>query len=154
MMVDPDGKFDYRALAEFRYQIRRFLRFSGDAARAARIEPRQHQVLLAIKGLPAGERPTVRVIAERMQLHHHSAVELVDRMERAGLVIRRHNEEDRREVLVSATAKGERLLHQLTAQHQDELRNRGPELAQALQRLISRGAVAERRTGRKARGAK
>ncbi len=146
-----DGKYksDYRALAEFRYQIRRFLRFSEDAARNAGVGPQQHQLLLAIKGLPEGDRPTVTVLAERMQLQHHSTVELVDRMERAGLVTRHRSEEDRREVLVSPTAKGERLLRELTVFHEDELRNSGPALAQSLRRLISRPArasAAQRRT--------
>ena len=138
-MIDSD-QLDYRALAEFRYQIRRFLHFSEEAARAAGIEPQQHQLLLTIKGLPSEERPTVRKLSERMQLQHHSTVELVDRMERAGLVLRHRSEEDRREVLIAATSRGDRLLRRLTLHHQDELRNSGPVLAQSLQRLISRTA--------------
>jgi DNA-binding MarR family transcriptional regulator len=137
-MNDATINSDYRVLAEFRYQIRRFLRFSEDAARAAGVEPQQHQLLLAVKGLPQGERPTVRMLAERMQLQHHSTVELVDRMERAGLVTRHRSGEDRREVLISLTAKGERLLRDLTVFHEDELRNSGPALAQALRRIISK----------------
>lgn len=139
-MTDRSERFDYRSLGEFRYQIRRFLRFSEDAARKAGIEPQQHQMLLAIKGLPDSERASVRVLAERMQLQHHSAVELLDRMEKAGLVRRQRGEQDRREVLVAATPKGERLLRELTQHHQNELRNSGPALAQALSRLISRSA--------------
>jgi DNA-binding MarR family transcriptional regulator len=139
-MNDASEKFDYRSLGEFRYQIRRFLRFSEDAARNVGIEPQQHQMLLAIKGLPEGERASVRALAERMQLHHHSAVELLDRMEKAGLVRRQRGEQDRREVLLAATPKGERLLRELTQHHQNELRNSGPALAQALSRLISRPA--------------
>jgi DNA-binding MarR family transcriptional regulator len=137
-MTDASDRFDYKSLAEFRYQIRRFLRFSEDAARGAGVEPQQHQMLLAIKGLPDGEHASVRTLAERMQLQHHSTVELVDRMERAGLVRRQRAEQDRREVLVTATPKGERLLRELTLHHRDELRDSGPELAQALWRLISR----------------
>lgn len=136
-MNDVVAKFDYQALAEFRYQIRRFLRFSEDAARRAGVEPQQHQLLLAIKGLPADTRPTVRVLAERMQLQHHSTVELVDRMEKAGLVERHRSEEDRREVLVSATGKGERILRDLTMHHREEMRNSGPALALSLRRVIS-----------------
>jgi DNA-binding MarR family transcriptional regulator len=139
MTNNPDH-FDYRALAEFRYQIRSFLHFSEEAARAAGTEPQQHQVLLAIKGLPPEERATLRALAERMQLQHHSTVELVDRMERAGLVERRRCEVDRREVLVAMTSKGERLLRGLTLHHRNELRNSGPALAQSLQRLISHPA--------------
>jgi DNA-binding MarR family transcriptional regulator len=137
-MNDGTIKSDYQALAEFRYQIRRFLRFSEEAAREAGVEPQQHQLLLALKGLPESRRPTVRVLAERMQLHHHSTVELVDRMERAGLVTRHRGEEDRREVLVLPTAKGEHLLRELTVFHREELRNNGPVLAQVLRRIISK----------------
>ncbi len=137
-MNDGSSKFDYRALAQFRYQIRRFLHFSEEAARAAGIEPQQHQMLLTIKGLPEQERPAVRALAQRMQLQHHSTVELLDRMESAGLVRRQRGAEDRREVLVSLTSRGEKLLTELTAHHQEELRSSGPALAQALSRLISR----------------
>ena len=132
---------DYRALAEFRYQIRRFLHFSETAARAAGLEPKQHQLLLTIKGLPPELRPTVRTLAERMQLRHHSAVELIDRLERAGLAARHRGDGDRREVLVQLLPKGERLLRALSLHHQNELQNRGPNLAQTLQRLIARPAT-------------
>lgn len=153
-------KIDFHALAEFRYQIRRFLHFSETAARAAGVEPQQHQFLLSVKGLPEEVRPTVRNLAERMQVQHHSAVELIDRLEKAGLVLRRRSEMDRREVLVELTAKGERLLRDLSLHHQDELRNSGPALAQSLRRLIARspGTVAvekpagvNRRTASRAR---
>src|SRR5579864_4544966 len=89
---------EYRALAELRYVIRRFLEFSEAAARAADVEPRQHQLLLALKGLPAGSRPTIGALAERLQLHHNSAVELAKRAIDKGLVERRASETDRREV--------------------------------------------------------
>ncbi|HEX6881679.1 MAG TPA: helix-turn-helix domain-containing protein [Terriglobales bacterium] len=122
-----DRKIDYQSLAEFRYQIRRFLHFSEGAARAAGIEPQHHQVLLTIKGLPPAMRPTIRTLAERMQLQHHSTVELIDRLEKAGLVHRHRGEQDRREVLI-----------ELSLHHQDELRNSGPALAQTLRRLMTR----------------
>ena len=67
---------NYKAMAELRYQIRRFLRFSENAARQAGIEPQQHQLLLAVRGLPDALKPTIGVLAERMQLQHHSTVEL------------------------------------------------------------------------------
>ncbi len=132
---------DYHSLAEFRYQIRRFLHFSEMAARNAGLEPKQHQLLLAIKGLPPDLRPTVRTLADRMQLKHHSAVELIDRLERSGLVARHRAEKDRREVLVALVPKGERLLRALSLHHQNELLNSGPKLAQTLQRLIARPAA-------------
>lgn len=133
-----EERLDYRALAEFRYQIRRFVHFSEQAARAAGIEPQQHQLLLAIKGLPEELRPTIRTLADRMQLQHHSAVELIDRLEKAGMVSRTRSEVDRREVLIELSAKGERLLRELSLHHQEELRDSGPALAQTLRRLIAR----------------
>ena len=72
---------DYESLAEFRHQIRRFLRFSERAAREAGLEPRQHQLLLALKGLPPNVRPKIAELAERLQIQHHSAVELVNRLD-------------------------------------------------------------------------
>jgi DNA-binding MarR family transcriptional regulator len=136
--MEQTEHLDYRALAEFRYQIRRFLHFSETASRAAGLEPKQHQLLLTIKGLPPDVRPTVRTLAERMQLQHHSAVELIDRLERSGLAARHRGDEDRREVLVQLLPKGERLLRALSLHHQNELQNSGPNLAQTLQRLIAR----------------
>jgi DNA-binding MarR family transcriptional regulator len=133
-----DERIDYQALAELRYQIRRFLHFSEQAARAAGIEPQQHQLLLAVKGLPEAQRPTIRTLADRMQLQHHSAVELIDRLEKGGLVSRSRSEVDRREVLIQLTAKGERLLRELSLHHQAELRDSGPALSQMLRRLIAR----------------
>ena len=134
----PEDRIDYQALAEFRYQIRRFLHFSEQAARAAHIEPQQHQLLLAIKGLPESLRPTIGTLADRMQLQHHSAVELIDRLEKAGMVNRTRSEVDRREVLIELSAKGERLLRELSLYHQQELRDSGPALSQSLRRLTAR----------------
>src|ERR1700731_4491393 len=91
---------DYTALADFRYEIRRFLNFSETAARAAGIEPHQHQALLAIKGLPARQIATVGALAERLQIQHHSAVELTNRLESKGLIRRSRGQADRREVLL------------------------------------------------------
>ena len=97
---------DYRALAELRYQVRRFLHFSEGAARAAGLEPRQHQLLLALKGLPAGVAPLVGELAKRLQIQHHSAVELVNRLSAGGYVRRQRGGEDRRQVMVSLTPRG------------------------------------------------
>lgn len=131
----------YRAVAEFRYLIRRFLAFSEDAARDAGVEPRQHQLLLALKGLPGKSRPTIRVLAERVHLRHHSVVELTDRLAARGLVARRRNESDRREVLLVITPRGERLLRRLMLVHRAELLATGPSLVKALGELLdARGA--------------
>jgi DNA-binding MarR family transcriptional regulator len=123
---------DYQALAEFRYQIRRFLRFSEDAARVAGLEPQQHQVLLAVKGMPGGEAARIADLAERLQIRHHSAVELVDRLAARGLVNRALGD-DRREVYVQLSARGEAILSILTAPHKRELRRAVPALVTSLQ---------------------
>ena len=127
---------DYRALADFRHEIRRFLSFSEQAARDAGIEPQQHQALLAIKGLPAGRRATVGVLSERLQIQHHSGVELSVRLEAKGLIRRTRSRRDRREVLLSLTRRGEKLLRELTLPHRAELRSAGPTLLRALDSAI------------------
>ncbi|MGE5647943.1 MAG: MarR family winged helix-turn-helix transcriptional regulator [Acidobacteriota bacterium] len=127
---------DYRALSEFHYQIRRFLRVSEQAARQAGLEPQQHQLMLAIRGLPQGGEPTVSELAERLQVRHHSVVELIDRLEQRGFVARRRAERDRRKVLVDLTAEGERMLLALNATHRMELQEAGPELVRLLSGLL------------------
>lgn len=127
---------DYQALAELRYQIRRFLYFSEQAARAAALEPRQHQLMLALKGLPEGVRPRIGELAERLQIQHHSTVELVNRLAAGGYVRRQRGGEDRREVLLSLTRKGEKVLRELSLHHKAELRMQGPALVGALQRAM------------------
>src|SRR5512135_497475 len=99
---------EYQAMLELRYHIRRFLRFSENAARQAGIEPRQHQLLLAVKGLPDGMKPTVGVLAERMQLQHHSAVGLIDRLVERGWLVRLRAADDKRRVLIKLTREGEK----------------------------------------------
>jgi DNA-binding MarR family transcriptional regulator len=128
---------DLQALAEFRYQIRHFLAFSEQAAREAGIEPRQHQLLLALKGLPDATQPTIRALADRMQLQHHSTVELVSRLEQRGLIERVRDSGDRRKVLVRMTEEGEEILHRLSATHRADLRSRGPDLARALNAIVA-----------------
>lgn len=134
---------DYQSLAELRYQIRRFLHFSEQAARKAGLEPRQHQLMLTLKGLPAGTRPRIGELAERMQIQHHSAVELVNRLAAGGYVRRHRGGEDRREVLLSLTAKGEKILRELSLHHKDELRKRGPALVATLKRAMQVGRRSE-----------
>jgi len=136
---------DYLALAEFRYEIRRFLNFSEAAARAARIEPHQHQALLAIKGLPAGQSATIGLLAERLQIQHHSAVELADRLETKHLVRRSRGQRDRREVFLELTRRGEELLRRLSLSHRDELRLAGPKLLEALNAVVTYGRRSSRR---------
>src|SRR4029077_8856296 len=130
---------DYQALAEFRYQIRRFLHFSEQVVKQAGLERGQYQLLLTIKGMPSGVRPRIRELADRMQIRHHSAVELVNRLERGGFVHRTRARDDRREVLLALTPKGEKVLGELALHHHDELRSSGPELVTALRRIMRAG---------------
>src|SRR5215475_13870652 len=127
---------DYQALAEFRFQLRNFFHFSEQVAREAHLEPRQYQLMLAVKGLPTDRRPRIRDLAELLMVEHHSMVELVDRLESAGYVHRSRGEQDRREVLVSLTPKGERVLRDLALSHHNELSTRGPALIAALKRVM------------------
>jgi DNA-binding MarR family transcriptional regulator len=128
---------DYQALAEFRYQIRRFIRYSEQVARSAGIEPQQHQVLLAIKGLPDGEKATIGKLAERLQLQHHSTVELIDRLCERGLVERKRDEADQRRVLVHLTSQGEAMLQLLSTHTLAELQSTGPTLVKTLEELLA-----------------
>jgi len=130
---------DYQALAEFRYQIRRFLHFSEGAVQAAGLERGQYQLMLAIKGIPEGVRPRIRELANRMQIQHHSAVELVNRLERGGYVRRARARDDRREVLLALTPKGERVLAELALHHHEELQSAAPTLVSALRRVMRSG---------------
>lgn len=126
----------FQQLAEFRYQIRQFLHFSEEAAREKSIEPQQHQLMLAIKGLPEGTRPTVRALSSRLCLRHHSTVELINRAVERGVLMRRHSDEDRREVLVELTRHGEELLQELSVLHLQELQTAGPALSEALYAIV------------------
>lgn len=112
---------DIQAIATFRYAVRRFLRFSEHAARREHITPQQHQLLLAIKGFPNRDYATVSELAHRLQMRQHSVVGLIDRTVKHGLVRRERGTEDRREVFIFVTLKGEELLARLTQLHRQEL---------------------------------
>jgi DNA-binding MarR family transcriptional regulator len=133
---------DYQALAEFRYQIRRFLHFSEQVIKKAGLERGQYQLMLAIKGMPLGIRPRIRELANRMQIRHHSAVELVNRLEAGGFVHRMRAHDDRREVLLALTPKGEKVLGKLALHHHNELGSTGPQLVAALRRVMRQGGDA------------
>ena len=115
------GKVDYEALAAFRYALRRFLRFSEEGARAAGLTPQQHQLLLAVKGQPGRDWMSITELAEALQIRHHTAVGLVDRCEGARLIQRAPDPDDRRQVRIFVTAKGERILGRLSARNRREL---------------------------------
>ena len=127
---------EYRRLSEFRFQIRRFMRFSEDAARAKGLEPQQHQTLLAIKGAPAGEQPTIAFLANRLQLAHHTMVELVDRVVDKGLAERKPSPTDRRSTLVQLTPAGAKVLGELSTLTYQEIQTKFVELLVALQRVV------------------
>jgi DNA-binding MarR family transcriptional regulator len=137
MEREPDLTLaQYRDLAEFRRQIRKFLHFSEVTAKEHGIEPQQHQLLLAVQGLPESARPTIREIASRLFIQHHSAVELIDRLENAGAVARRPGPDDKREVWVRLTPAGRARLRKLALAHRTELERSGPELARALNSVL------------------
>lgn len=129
---------EYRALAELRYRIRHFLREGDAKARAVGLEPQQYLVLLAIRGLPEGSESTIQTLAERLALKHHSAVELIDRLETHGYVRRARSRDDRRRVLVSLLPRGERLLEQVAQHRISELRTSGEKLVAAIEALLER----------------
>jgi DNA-binding MarR family transcriptional regulator len=112
---------EYQELLAFRTGLRRFLRWSGQQAEAAGITPVQHQLLLAVRGHPDPRGPTVRDVADYLLVRHHSAVELIDRAEAAGLVVRNPDGEDGRTVRLSLTGLGDARLRTLTASHLEEL---------------------------------
>ena len=119
---------DYQRLLEFRDGLRRFLRFSEDQATAVGLTPAQHQLLLAIRGHPDTEGPTISEVVDHLLLRHHSVVGLVDRAEAAGLVRRSSDPHDGRVVRLGVTRLGERRLEELTAPHLEELRRLTPRL--------------------------
>jgi DNA-binding MarR family transcriptional regulator len=124
----------YKGLAGFRCALRRFLAFSEAAARAAGVTSQQYQALLVIKIGPGGA-VMIKDLADEMLLQHHGAVQLIDRLVRAGLAERRHSPTDGRSVLVAMTAKGESLLEHLAATHIQELLKQEPLLAESLRQL-------------------
>ncbi len=129
------SKADYETLASFRYALRQFLRFSEEAAETVGLTPQQHQALLAIRGFPERDRVTVGELAERLQIRHHSAVGLVDRLVAQKMVTRELAEDDRRQVYVALTSHGLGILEQLSSVHRAELRRIGPQLTRLLTQL-------------------
>ncbi len=139
-MAEPKqlSKAEYETLASFRYALRQFFRFSEEAAQAAGITPQQHQALLAIKGFPGRDHVTVSELAERLQLRHHSAVGLINRLVQEKLVLRISSEKDRRHVLIRLTTRGEKILAKLSFAHGKQLGQVSPDLKLLLNRLSSK----------------
>jgi DNA-binding MarR family transcriptional regulator len=132
---------EFRALAELRYRIRLFLREGDVAARLAGLEPQQYLMLLAIRGLAPEVPAKIQTLADRLAVKHHSAVELVDRLEQRGYVRRMRSRQDRRQVLVSLLPRGEKVLERVVQQRIGELRASGRELVRAIAPLLRDGRV-------------
>lgn len=127
---------EYQALADLRYLGRKFLRFSKDFLRAkAGLNPEQYEALLAVKAFALDKGVTISQLSERLQVKHHSSVNIVDRLVGKKLVTRVADDTDRRQRHVELTAKGEKLIEELAAVHWNELRNRSGEMISALERL-------------------
>jgi len=130
----PVTQAEYETLADFRYALRQFLRFSENAAESAGVTPQQHQALLAIRGFAAGGI-TISDLAERLQVRHHSAVGLVDRLVKQDLVKRKQDRNDRRTIHLALTTRGQKVLEKLSAAHREQIRKFMPRLSGALGRL-------------------
>lgn len=137
----PLQESEYVALAEFRYQLRKFLRHMEEEVRQFGLNPQQYQLVLAIKGLPKSQVPTITCLAERMQLNHNSMVELVDRCEERDMLRRQRSSSDRRQVTLALTAEGEGLLRKLGSAARQELRSIGPMLVESVLRLTDDKAI-------------
>jgi DNA-binding MarR family transcriptional regulator len=118
-------KSDFEALARFRFGVRRYLRFSEDTVRELGLTPQHYQLLLALKGFPERDWASIRELADRLQLRHHSVVELVNRAQDQGFVLRSPHPNDARAVRVSLTKNGEKIISRLASLHRDELRRLG-----------------------------
>jgi DNA-binding MarR family transcriptional regulator len=140
---------EYKALAELRYRIRRFLQEGDETAHEAGLEVQQYLLLLAIRGLPEGQEATIRALAERLLLRHHSTVELVDRLETRGYVKRVRGREDRRQVLVVLQPRGEKLLERVVGQRLIELRSHGRALVGAISSVLEARGVSPEKNGRR-----
>jgi len=122
-------------LADFRYELRRFLLFSESAALQAGLHPQQHQLLLQVAGAPEGTTVTIAYAAARLGLKHNSTVELVDRSEREGLLDRVVDDQDGRRTILRVTRKGREVLHALAGDHARELNEMAPRLVRSLHRI-------------------
>lgn len=127
----------FQRIAEFRFQLRRFLHFSHIAAEGAGLRPQQYQLLQCVYGMPSEMDPIIANVAARMLLKHNSAVELVDRTIEQGLLRRSPDPTDNRRILLRVTSQGERILASLGEYHLEELEQAGPELIRALRRVLS-----------------
>ena len=135
-MAEKITAAEYRALAQLRFLIRKFVGGGDAVARKAGLEPQQYQLLLCIRGMPAAEDATIRALADRLNLKHHSAVELIDRSEQHGYVRRSRSREDRRRVLVTLQPGGLKLLEKVASHRIGELRATGAAFVEAISLLL------------------
>jgi DNA-binding MarR family transcriptional regulator len=142
---------EYQALAQFRFLIQRYYNNTEKAARAVGLTTQHYRCMLQLRGLPSDEQPTIRNLAERMQIRHHSAVELVDRMEKRGLFRRERSKQDRRTVLLSVTPRGEKILSRMVRERIAELRVTGPDLVKSLGAVLSASSRKAQAASRKRR---
>jgi DNA-binding MarR family transcriptional regulator len=133
----PFSRGEFQRLAEFRFQLRRFLHFSNASAESAGLRPQQYQLLQCVYGMPDDLPPTIANVAARMLLKHNSAVELVDRTIEQGWLRRSNDPNDHRCILLRLTPKGERALASLAEYHLAELEEAGPDLIRALRRVLA-----------------
>ena len=133
----PESDALLQTLAEFRFELRRFLHFSENAALGEGLHPQQHQLLLQVAGAPANTVVTIAYAAERLGLRHNSVVELVNRSENEGLLVRTTDPEDLRRVLLRLTRKGRQALERLTEDHAREIHELAPRLVRTLEQICA-----------------
>jgi len=126
---------EYALLAAFRYALRSFLHFSESAAEGSGLTAQHYQAMLVLRGCPEDRRITINDLAQQLLIRHNSAVGLVDRLHKQGLVAREASSLDKRKVYLRLTAKGDRVLERLAGVHREELRRIGPQLRQLVQRI-------------------
>ena len=138
-MTRPDDlqDEDYALLASFRRSLRVFLDFSAEAAREAGLTPQHHQAILAIRGLAPEGGTTINDLASHLLLKPHTAAELAERLEKAGLVRRERDEKDRRRVLLALTDQAESLLASLSKAHLAQIRRDAPALIEILGQIVN-----------------
>ncbi len=129
---------EYETLAEFRYHLARFLRRRKDAARAEGLQPQQYELLLAVSGLPKHKQPTIKEVAGQLCLEHHTVVELADRLEKQGLLIRRGSRLDKRKVLLQVTRSGHTVLGRIAGFSFSQLHVEAPALIRSLRLILQK----------------
>ena len=127
---------EYEKLAEFRYQLARFLRRRKEAARAEGLQPQQYELLLALAGMPEQKPPTIKEVAAQLRLEHHTVVELADRLQEQGFITRASSSKDGRAVLLELTRAGHKVLDRIVRYSFAQLREEAPALIRSLGRIL------------------